>query len=100
MSHGNEAFKHLYLYQYGMSWNKNLRQFVRKDIFPKLIRFKSSETKKWNFPLSPNDMARSGGIASMMRLPVQNSSVGLNACFVGIPLDCGTSNRSGTRYCA
>ena len=43
-------------------------------------------------------MPRSGGIASMMRLPVQSSAEGLDACFVGIPLDSGASNRSGTRY--
>lgn len=52
----------------------------------------------FNFPTSPNDMPRAGGIASMMRLPVQESAEGLDACFVGIPLDSGTSNRSGTRF--
>ncbi|BFZ15482.1 hypothetical protein BsWGS_18521 [Bradybaena similaris] len=51
----------------------------------------------FNQPLSGNDMHRSGGIASAMRLPVQATSEGLNACFVGVPLDSGTSNRSGTR---
>ena len=51
----------------------------------------------FNFPISPNDMPRSGGIASMMRLPVPRNAEGLDACFVGIPLDSGTSNRSGTR---
>ncbi|KAM7440655.1 hypothetical protein ABFA07_010180 [Porites harrisoni] len=51
----------------------------------------------FNFPISPNDMPRSGGIASMMRLPVPSNAEGLDACFVGIPLDSGTSNRSGTR---
>lgn len=34
----------------------------------------------------------------MMRLPVQETTDGLDACFVGVPLDIGTSNRSGTRY--
>ena len=52
----------------------------------------------FNFPTSPNAMPRSGGIASMMRLPVQSTAEGLDACFVGIPLDSGASNRSGTRY--
>jgi guanidinobutyrase len=42
-------------------------------------------------------MPRSGGIASMMRLPIASSSEGLDAYFIGIPLDAGTSNRSGTR---
>jgi guanidinobutyrase len=33
----------------------------------------------------------------MMRLPTQDTAEGLDACFVGIPMDIGTSNRSGTR---
>jgi guanidinobutyrase len=43
-------------------------------------------------------MPRFGGPATMMRLPTQTSTDGLDACFVGIPLDVGTSNRAGTRY--
>ncbi|XP_035693584.1 guanidinobutyrase-like isoform X1 [Branchiostoma floridae] len=54
--------------------------------------------QKFNVPPSGNDLPRPGGIASMMRLPVQNDTQGLDACFVGIPLDIGTSNRSGTRF--
>lgn len=42
-------------------------------------------------------MPRFGGPATMMRLPVHDSAEGLDACFVGIPLDIGTSNRPGTR---
>lgn len=34
----------------------------------------------------------------MMRLPTQETAEGLDACFVGIPLDIGASNRSGTRF--
>jgi len=34
----------------------------------------------------------------MMRLPAQATAEGLHACFVGVPLDIGTSNRSGTRF--
>ncbi len=34
----------------------------------------------------------------MMRLPTQSSAAGLDACFVGVPLDIGTSNRAGTRH--
>ncbi|MGB3314438.1 MAG: agmatinase [Albidovulum sp.] len=55
-------------------------------------------TKKFNQPLGGNDMPRFGGPSSMMRLPVQANAVGLDACFVGVPLDIGTSNRSGTRH--
>ncbi len=51
-----------------------------------------------NQPLGGNEMPRFGGIATMMRLPQQSNTDGLNACFVGVPLDTGTSNRSGARY--
>ena len=50
-----------------------------------------------NQPLGGNDMPRMGGPATMMRLPSAASAEGLDACFVGVPMDIGTSNRSGTR---
>nr|WP_178121432.1 agmatinase [Pseudomonas sp. MS15a(2019)] len=43
-------------------------------------------------------MPRFGGIASMLRLPHLASPAGLDAAFIGIPLDIGTSLRSGTRF--
>lgn len=43
-------------------------------------------------------MPRFGGATTMMRLPAQDSAAGLDACFVGIPMDIGTSNRTGTRH--
>lgn len=52
----------------------------------------------FNQPLGGNEMPRFGGPTSMMRLPVQETAAGLDACFVGIPMDIGTSNRSGTRH--
>lgn len=51
-----------------------------------------------NQPLSGNAMPRFGGIASMMRLPVVTTAQGLNAAFIGIPLDIGTSHRLGARF--
>ncbi len=54
--------------------------------------------KKFNQPLGGNDMTRAGGPATMMRLPTQKNAAGLDACFVGIPLDIGTSNRVGARH--
>ena len=53
---------------------------------------------RFNQPLGGNDMPRFGGPATMMRLPTQDTAAGLDACFVGIPMDHGTSNRSGTRH--
>jgi len=52
---------------------------------------------RFNQPLGGNEMPRFGGPATMMRLPAQATAEGLDACFIGIPLDIGTSNRSGTR---
>ena len=43
-------------------------------------------------------MPRFGGIASMMRLPVVTSAAGLDAAFIGVPLDIGTSHRPGARF--
>lgn len=48
-------------------------------------------------PMSGNAMPRFGGIATMMRLPAAVSTAGLDACFVGVPFDLGTSNRNGAR---
>jgi guanidinobutyrase len=52
----------------------------------------------YNQPLSGNEMPRFGGIASLFRLPVQTDPAGLDIALVGVPLDCGTSNRAGSRY--
>ena len=53
----------------------------------------------YNKPVSGYDMPRSGGIATVFRLPLvqDNNYGGLDACFIGIPMDHGASNRSGTR---
>ncbi|MDG2406391.1 MAG: agmatinase [Paracoccaceae bacterium] len=51
----------------------------------------------YNQPLSGNEMIRTGGPATFMRLPSQQTAQGLDACFVGIPMDIGTSNRPGAR---
>ncbi|EYD76216.1 Agmatinase [Rubellimicrobium mesophilum DSM 19309] len=52
---------------------------------------------RFNQPLGGNEMPRFGGPATMMRLPSQPTAEGLDACFVGIPMDIGTSNRPGAR---
>lgn len=52
----------------------------------------------FNQPLGGNEMPRFGGIATMMRLPYAQSAKNLDVCFVGVPLDTGTSNRSGARF--
>lgn len=51
-----------------------------------------------NQPLSGNAMPRFGGVATMMRLPMADSPEGLDAAFIGVPLDTGTSHRPGARF--
>ncbi len=52
----------------------------------------------FNQPLGGNQMPRFGGPGTMMRLPSQPTAEGLDVCFVGVPFDIGTSNRSGARF--
>lgn len=48
-------------------------------------------------PISGNDLARFSGPQTFMRLPDAASAEGLDVGFIGIPMDIGTSWRSGTR---
>ena len=50
-----------------------------------------------NMPISGNDLARFSGPQTFMRLPQVDSAKGLNVGFIGVPMDIGTSWRSGTR---
>ena len=52
----------------------------------------------FNQPRSPNDMPRFGGTPTMMRLPEAPGAGGLDACFVGVPMDIGAGWRPGTRF--
>lgn len=54
--------------------------------------------KQFNQPLSGNDMPRFAGNASMFRLPICSTAEELDVAIIGVPLDLGTSNRTGTRY--
>ena len=51
-----------------------------------------------NQPISGNDLARFSGPGTFMRLPASNELQGLDVCFLGVPMDIGTSWRSGTRF--
>lgn len=50
-----------------------------------------------NQPISGNDLARFSGPQTFMRLPDASTAEGLDVGFIGIPMDIGTSWRSGTR---
>lgn len=59
--------------------------------------FFSSRT--FNQPLSSGELTKAGGICTLFRLPLQEAKPeGLDVCYVGIPMDIGCSNRSGTRH--
>ncbi|AKS46393.1 guanidinobutyrase [Octadecabacter temperatus] len=53
---------------------------------------------EFNQPVSGNDLARFAGLQTFMRLPDAPSAEGLDVGFIGIPMDIGTSWRSGTRF--
>ncbi len=50
-----------------------------------------------NQPISGNDLARFSGPQSFMRLPEACTAEDIDVGFIGIPMDIGTSWRSGTR---
>ncbi|MDK3073068.1 agmatinase [Sedimentitalea sp. JM2-8] len=52
----------------------------------------------FNQPISGNDLARFSGPNTFMRLPSANALDGLDVAVLGIPMDIGTSWRSGTRF--
>jgi guanidinobutyrase len=51
-----------------------------------------------NQPISGNDLARFSGPNTFMRLPSAAALSGLDVAVLGIPMDIGTSWRSGTRF--
>ncbi|XP_026854409.2 agmatinase, mitochondrial [Electrophorus electricus] len=54
--------------------------------------------KSYNVPPSAEFVARVSGIATMAKLPFQETAEGLDAAFIGVPIDTGTSNRPGARF--
>ena len=50
--------------------------------------------KKLFQPLGGNVMPRFGGPGTMMRLPSREDASGLDACFIGVPFDIGTSENA------
>ncbi len=53
---------------------------------------------EFNQPISGNDLARFSGPNTFMRLPQADTLAGLDVAVLGIPMDIGTSWRSGTRF--
>lgn len=55
-------------------------------------------SEEFNQPLGGNEMPRFAGPGTMFRLPSQSTVEGLDIALIGVPLDIGTSNRSGSRF--
>ncbi len=73
--------------------------YSARNIDDREPRVSSTTTKpQFNQPLGGNEMPRFGGPTTMLRLPAAEDAADLDACFVGIPMDIGTSNRAGTRH--
>lgn len=53
---------------------------------------------EFNQPIGGNDLARFSGPQTFMRLPDVTTAEGLDVGFIGVPMDIGTSWRSGTRF--
>ena len=53
---------------------------------------------QYNQPISGNDLARFSGPNTFMRLPAADTLAGLDVAVLGVPMDIGTSWRSGTRF--
>ncbi len=51
-----------------------------------------------NQPIGGNELARFSGPGTFMRLPSANGPEGLDVAVLGVPMDIGTSWRSGTRF--
>lgn len=60
---------------------------------------RKSSGKSYNVPPSAEFVARVSGIPTMAKLPYQETAEGLDAAFIGVPIDTGTSNRPGARWC-
>ena len=58
----------------------------------------SKPNSAFNQPLGGNDMPRFAVQASFFRLPVHADARGLDVALIGMPVDIGTSNRSGARF--
>ena len=55
-------------------------------------------TNHFNQPQGGNEMPRFAGRGTMLRLPAADTPEGLDAAFIGVPLDIGASNRAGARF--
>lgn len=71
--------------------------FRRQTLSSFIVPSRKSPGNRYNVPPSAEFVARVSGIPTMAKLPYQETADGLDAAFVGVPIDTGTSNRPGAR---
>ncbi|XP_067666242.1 agmatinase, mitochondrial-like [Haliotis asinina] len=57
----------------------------------------NSRVPAFNQPQSPDDLPRAAGFCTMMRLPSQETTKGLDVGFIGVPFDLGCGFKNGPR---
>ncbi|EGV96886.1 Agmatinase, mitochondrial [Cricetulus griseus] len=65
---------------------------------PRIQQASEASDARYHQSSSCESLGQLVGICSMMHLPLQPSPEGLDAAFIGVPLDTGTSNRPGARF--
>lgn len=68
-----------------------------QTLTPRVAPSRKTSEQRFNVPISAEFVARVSGIPTMARLPYRETADGLDAAFVGVPIDTGTSNRPGAR---
>ncbi|KAF7660495.1 hypothetical protein LDENG_00281450 [Lucifuga dentata] len=77
------------------------RQTLRSEVYRRgstIYPKRKCSGKRYNVPVSAEFVARVSGIATMAKLPYQETADGLDAAFIGVPIDTGTTNRPGARF--
>ncbi|XP_051029514.1 agmatinase, mitochondrial isoform X2 [Phodopus roborovskii] len=65
---------------------------------PRILQVSDAAGARRHQSSSSESLVQLVGICSMMHLRLQSSPEGLDAAFIGVPLDTGTSNRPGARF--
>lgn len=81
------------------SFTKSAAGICSQDqtLISRIVPRRKASGQRYNVPPSAEFVARVSGIPTMARLPYRETADGLDAAFVGVPIDTGTSNRPGAR---
>lgn len=83
----------------GFFFSKSVAGICSRDqtLISRVAPRRKASGQRYNVPPSAEVVARVSGIPTMARLPYRETADGLDAAFVGVPIDTGTSNRPGAR---